>query len=333
MSQSSSLTAEMLQAIEAHLQAQLAEHEQGAYEGLFAMLRYHMGWGPGAARRGKRLRPLLTLLACKAVHAPWEPAVPAACAVEWVHNFSLIHDDIQDQSETRRAHETVWKRWGIAQAINAGDALFALAQLAAAEGGGEKNLSGEVSLVLNRACLELTKGQHLDLAFESRSEIAVEDYLRMIAGKTAALLSAACEIGALMGGASEMLRRRLVAFGRELGLAFQIHDDWLGIWGDPSKTGKSTADDLRSGKKSLPILYALSCCDEFLDLWSSDARDRQWVERAIDSLERCGARSFTEERFRAHSEHARRQLEAAGLEPVASEALHDLIARLQVRQG
>jgi geranylgeranyl diphosphate synthase, type I len=231
---------------------------------LYDMTRYHLGWideelRPAAADPGKRVRPRLCLLSCAAAGASPAKALPPATAVELIHNFSLVHDDIQDRSEYRRHRRTVWNIWGTSQAINAGDGMFALAQLALAE----DETTDPATVVraireLNRACRALCEGQVLDLQFEGRSLVDVEEYYAMIEGKTAALLAASCRMGALYGGAGEAATEGYARFGKHLGLAFQVRDDYLGIWGDPRETGKPSASDLISKKKTLPLLYALS---------------------------------------------------------------------------
>ncbi|MEI2691836.1 MAG: polyprenyl synthetase family protein [Anaerolineae bacterium] len=239
---------------------------QGVYAGHYGMLRYHMGWvdpamQPAVINSGKRIRPVVCLLACAAVGGAVEDALPAAAAVELLHNFSLIHDDVEDNSSTRRHRPTVWALWGVPQAINAGDAMFTLARLALHGVTGRGVVAAtalEASAIFDRACLRLTEGQYLDMSFEDRQDVAVEEYVAMIEGKTAALLSASLELGALLGGADEGTRRSLAEFGRGLGLAFQMQDDILGIWGDETITGKSAASDILARKKSLPVVYALA---------------------------------------------------------------------------
>ena len=204
----------------------------GSADCVAPLLHHHMGWdalAPLAA--GKRTRALMVLLCAGASGGRWQRALPMAAAVELAHNFSLVHDDIQDESALRRGRPTVWSVWGRAQGINAGDALFAHAHLV---------LSNAVQLppamrvralqLLGAACVELTAGQQLDLAFENEARINPEQYLRMAHGKTAALLAAAAEMGALAGGATARVRTHYRQFGAHLGIAFQIRDDVLGIW-------------------------------------------------------------------------------------------------------
>jgi geranylgeranyl diphosphate synthase type I len=188
-------------------------------------------------------------------------ALPAAAAIELLHNFSLIHDDVEDADEARRHRPTVWKLWGVPQAINVGDGMFALA-FAAIQRLTGRGVDAKTTLAaldqLTQTCLALTEGQHLDIGFETRPVVSVDEYIRMIQGKTAALIGASVAIGALIGRASAQQQTDLLQFGQAMGLTFQIKDDILGIWGDPSVTGKAVGNDLLRRKKSLPAVHALS---------------------------------------------------------------------------
>jgi len=198
--------------------------------------------------------------------------MPAAVSVEFLHNFTLIHDDIEDRSDLRHGQETVWKRWGMAQAINAGDALFCIAQLAMLDltqtCGGEITI--QATTELNQVCLHLTRGQYQDIAFEADEDTELEAYLEMIRGKTAALISLSTALAGIITRQDEVVTSHLSDFGRSLGMAFQMQDDYLGIWGDPKITGKSTSSDLHAKKKTLPVLYGLNNCQEFKTLWNKD---------------------------------------------------------------
>lgn len=228
------------------------------------LMRYHLGWEDAAgedidATGGKMLRPALCLLACEAAGGPMERALPAAAAVELLHNFTLIHDDIEDGSRTRHGRPTLWTLVGVPLAINAGDGLFVLARRTlldlADRGVPAERVLGAVRM-LDEACVVLCEGQHLDLGFESRPRVSVAEYERMIAGKTAALLGASAAAGGIAAGADAATVSGLEEAGRALGMAFQAQDDVLGIWGEPSVTGKPVADDIRSRKKSLPVVHA-----------------------------------------------------------------------------
>lgn len=183
-------------------------------------------------------------------------AGPAAAAVELVHNFSLLHDDVLDRDETRRHRPTAWKAFGTADAILAGDAMLALAPQVLASH--DHPMLAQAVRRLGICVAELCEGQHLDCAFEQRTEVGIADCLEMAAGKTGALLGLSCALGALAAGAPETTVRAMDEFGRRLGLAFQLVDDLLGIWGDPAVTGKPAGADLQVRKKSLPVVAALA---------------------------------------------------------------------------
>jgi geranylgeranyl diphosphate synthase type I len=307
--------------------------------GLFGMLHYHLGWvdaalEPSQARSGKRIRPVLCLLACEACGGDWKQALPAAAALELLHNFTLIHDDIEDQDRTRRGRATVWAVWGEPQAINAGDTLFALAQLALLRLS-ERNVAPEAVVgavrLFNQTCVALTGGQYLDIGFEERSAVSVSDYLAMVEGKTAALVAAACEMGALIAAAPDAQRQHLRAFGRHSGLAFQMLDDILGIWGDAGATGKPVGADIARGKKTLPLLHGLERSEDLRALMAQDALSSGDVRRATRLLEEVGSREYTEALAREHHQQALAALEEAALEGPAARALHGLAERLLSR--
>ncbi|HPH97986.1 MAG TPA: polyprenyl synthetase family protein [Anaerolineaceae bacterium] len=310
------LTALMLQAVETELQNAVNQAFGPACGELRQMLAAHMGWegaGAGPQARGKRLRPLLVLLSAAACGSPWHAALPAAAAVELLHNFSLIHDDIQDNSPLRRGRPTVWVTWGMPQAINAGDAMFSLSQVVLLRLA--QTVSPQAAIqaadLFNRTCIRLTEGQYLDIAFEKRQNITLTDYQMMISGKTAALLAACCGLGAIAAGASPAIQTEMQTFGQEVGLAFQIIDDILGIWGDEQQTGKSHQSDLVSGKKTLPVLYALEQKGAFYEQWQVGPVTPAHVPAMISLLDACGARAYAEASARTHSQAALAALDAA----------------------
>jgi len=299
----------------------------------YGMLAYHLGWVDAELRpvrqdAGKRIRPMLCLLACAACGGDPAQALPAAAAIELLHNFSLIHDDIQDRSETRRGRPTVWALWGVAQAINAGDALFTIAHQALwrlRERGVPAERILEVAERFDAACRMLTRGQHFDLLFEAAERVSVEEYLEMIRGKTAALLGASVGIGARLAGHPP---EDLEAFGEALGMAFQIQDDLLGIWGDPAVTGKSAADDLRARKKTLPVILAMERIPAFAGRYRDPCTP---PEILLADLERSGARAEAEAMAAAFTQQAMAALERAGLRNPHGEALRDLARALLAR--
>jgi geranylgeranyl diphosphate synthase type I len=325
------LVREMLVAVEADLQRAVGQAGEDGLAEFRAILAYHLGWeGAGAEARGKRIRPLLVLLSAAAAGGAWQAALPAASAVELVHNFSLIHDDIQDNSPLRRGRPTVWKRWGVAQAINSGDAMLTLAHLSCLRLAAQ--LSAEVALqaaaILQQACLELTQGQYLDLSYEARGDLTLEAYWPMVGGKTAALLAACTETGALAAGAPESCRAAYRRFGHALGLAFQARDDILGIWGDAALTGKSADSDLLAGKKSLPVLYGLSQRGKFATRWAQGPIQVEEVQGLAAQLEAEGGRAFAEENAARLTHEALAALVEADPQGEAGEALAELANRL-----
>ncbi|MCB0046783.1 MAG: polyprenyl synthetase family protein [Caldilineaceae bacterium] len=284
-----------------------------ALEPFYGMMGYHLGWRNAALEperlpAGKRLRPMLCLLACAEAGGDPFDALPAAAAIELLHNFSLIHDDVEDGDETRRHRATVWAVWGVPQAINAGDGMFALSfrVLQRLRGiGVDERVVLDVLAHFTTTCLELTEGQYLDMRFEARDDVTVEEYLRMISGKTAALIGAALAIGARIGGASLEQVEDLRQFGRSIGLTFQIQDDILGIWGDPAMTGKAAGNDILRRKKSLPLLYALNHphAGPHLHEFFVEPPSPQDVPDVMALLDEAGARAYAEgELLRLHEE-------------------------------
>ncbi len=311
----------------------------GQYHGLKEVLCYHLGWDANANRseaQGKRIRPLLVLLTTAACdHSRWEAALPAAAAVELLHNFSLIHDDIEDRSTLRRGRETVWKKWGESLAINAGDALFTLAYEAihSLKDFCPDNVIIQALQIMNTTCVQLTGGQHLDISYENERFIGLEDYWKMIEGKTAALISACTRLGALIGNAPTQQMEDLAEFGRSLGIAFQIQDDWLGIWGDAAQTGKSTESDLLAGKKSLPIVFALQKKERFAERWLAGSIKLDEVTYLSNLLIDEGAQRYTEEQAEEYTQQALRSLARANLPNDAGRALYELAVMLLNRSS
>ena len=299
------------------------------------MLRYHLGWqdadGSPADNKGKALRPSLCLLACEAAGGDWNRAVPVATAVELVHNFSLVHDDIQDRDEVRHHRATVWSIWGEAQAINAGDALLALARLAAlrsVEVGVSADTTLEAARVLDARTLEMVEGQVMDLEYEGGAEIDVAAYLRMIEKKTGALFDCALSLGGLMAGASTNAVERLGRCGRLLGLTFQIRDDILGIWGDEANTGKTSGADIRRRKKSLPIVYALNGSDgavrdSIRRVYTSETVSDDGLADVLSALDKVNARAYCTEIADEKRAEAISELGHAGLSGPAADELRE----------
>jgi len=331
-------TKSILPAIESELQRQVARLDEPRTRPLYEMLTYHMGWtgeGAGMEAQGKRIRPRLVLLTAASCTAGWQSALPAAAAVELIHNFSLVHDDIQDKSDLRRGRSSVWRKWGEAHAINAGDALFILAHLALSEL--RDRFTAEVALkaeaVIDRACLDLTRGQYLDMSYESQSGLTIKDYWPMVAGKTAALLSACTQVGAILGNADASTQEAYRDFGHYLGLAFQVYDDYLGIWGDSALTGKSTDSDLVTGKKSLPVLYGLGKDGTFARRRAEGPVSAEEVPTLAEQLAREGAKAFTQETADQMTDLALQSLRQVNPQAEAGEELFELANQLSNRQS
>lgn len=301
------------------------------------MLRYHLGWvdqegKPVSGGGGKRIRPLLCLLVSTGIAQDHQPARAAAASVELLHNFSLLHDDIQDESPLRRNRPTVWAIWGKAQAINAGDTLFALSHLAISvlpHPDTDGLRAAQMLQILDEACLELTRGQHLDLSFETRQQVSVEQYLDMISGKTAALLGASAQLGALAAGADARLQAAYREMGANLGMAFQVIDDILDIWGAPEVTGKIAGADIYQRKKSLPVVFALARDEKLRALYQSpEPFDKSQVDEAMAMLDRQRAREFAEDRARDYTERTFGALDRANPGGDSLPALRELIGQL-----
>jgi len=268
------------------------------------MLRYQFGFVDDElpSLGGKCLRPSLCLLACEALGGDLDRALPIAVAVEFVHNFSLIHDDIEDGDETRYHRPALWRVYGRDHAIAAGVGLWALAyqtlNRSAARGLPASRVLA-ARRILNDACGEMIEGQHQDLSFEQRTDVTLVEYLGMVERKTAALLSAALKLGGLAAGADEAEVDRLAAFGRQLGLAFQIRDDILGIWGEGSATGKPVGADIARRKKSLPIIHAFEQTagpDRALlrAVYSLPAIEDEEIDAVLAVLQRWNCRYFAQ---------------------------------------
>ena len=314
---------------------------------LFGMLRYHMGWvdeqfRPVSATAGKAVRPALCLFACEAAGGDWHRALPAAVSFELIHNFSLVHDDIQDGDTQRHHRPTVWFRWGHSHGLNAGSAMHILAN-EALDNAAAAGLSPEVTLrttqTLTKACLDMIEGQTLDMAFESRPRVSTADYLVMIEKKTGALLQGSLQAGTGIASTDPLLQDEMGRFGHALGRLFQVRDDMLGVWGDAHDTGKPTASDLHRRKKSLPVVYTLEHAgkDESAQRFPSIYRTRESLSEAdvavlLSVMEDLGAREFCQRLAEEEAAKARTALAAMPIAPWAKAQADELVTFLLDRE-
>ena len=298
------------------------------------MIRYHLGLDGSGAAAGKRMRPLLGLLAYASIAGDHAAALPGAAAVELGHNFSLVHDDIEDGDRERRHRPTVWALHGIPQAINTGDMLFSLSRMALhrlTELGFSDAKVLRLMRLYDETCVALCEGQYIDIwTSEHDDAMSVDLYFDMIGRKTAALIAASIEAGALLATDDEAVISRYRAFGWALGIAFQLNDDLLGIWGQEQATGKEPTDVARK-KKTLPVIYAYEHAApaeraRLAELYAGDRPTADDVEEIVTIVERSGARTFTRDEARRYRDEALAELDAAGVIDGAARArLQDII--------
>jgi len=302
--------------------------------GLYEMVRYHLALDGSGASGGKRLRPLLGLLAFASITGDHRRALPGAAAVELGHNFSLVHDDIEDGDRERRHRPTLLTVHGVPQAINTGDTLFSLSRIALhrlTDLGFSDAKVLRLMRLYDETCLALCEGQYLDIATsQSAQPMSVEAYFDMIGRKTAALIAASIEAGALLATDDEAVIARYRAFGWALGVAFQINDDLLGIWGKEQATGKAPSDVVHK-KKTLPVIYAMEQAGpedrERLDaLYATSGPSPAEVTEIVELLERLGARDYTRDQAHRYRDEALAELGAAGVvQPAARARLEEII--------
>lgn len=334
---------DLLVEIEEEMRSVLGERD-GHTRPLYDMLTYHLGLDQPDGPRGKRMRPLLGLLAFQSLGGEHRRALPAAAAVELGHNFSLVHDDIEDADRERRHRPTLWAIWGVPLAINAGDALFALSRLALyrlmEDEGYEPQKLLDLMRVYDETCLALCEGQYLDISFERRTDVTVDEYMEMIEKKTAALIGAAVETGAMMATDDRATVEAYRRFGYELGIAFQIADDLKGTFWTSAATGKPEAGDVRKRKKTLPVVWALQhatpadvarltaiyqpvirATDGFAPSDGEVPMPDSEVDEVLAILERSGARRHAETVARRYRDSA---LDNSAALPVPADQLADL---------
>ena len=292
------------------------------------MVNHHLGWissrDKATQTKGKRVRPLITLLVGKALGANDQALLATGAAVELIHNFTLIHDDIMDNSLERRHRPTVWSIWGVGQAINAGDGLYGLGYLSALDlmnvlTDSGRHVVADVVLALTQACLDTAEGQILDVSFEKRTDVSVDEYITMVSNKSASLIECAARCGALVSTNDQNVVEAYARFGRTVGIAFQIRDDYLGIWGDETITGKPTGTDIVERKKSLPVIQGFGSAtgedrSRLLNVYSKELPDDTDVTIVQDILVRLGADAQTERLATQYYEDAMSELASTGID-------------------
>jgi geranylgeranyl diphosphate synthase, type I len=333
--------------IETEMQVVIGERD-GPTRPLYEMLGYHLGLDDPDRPRGKRIRPLLGLLIYQALSDDYRTALPGAAAVELGHNFSLVHDDIEDGDRERRHRPTLWAIWGIPLAINAGDALFALSRLALyrlLEADVPEKVVLDLMRVYDETCLALCEGQYLDISFERRNDVKVEEYVEMIGKKTAALLGASAQAGAILAKAEPEIVDAFRSFGYHLGLAFQMADDVKGTFWAREESGKAVAGDVRKRKKTLPVVWALQNATgkdlaRLQEIYAPRMRATDGtlapdaevpmtdaeVQEVVDILERSGAHEHALGQARRYQDEALAVIEAL---PIAAARRAELVALVQ----
>ena len=327
--------------VDAALRARLDDRSSPLYD----MLRYSMGWvdaegNPVGGSGGKGLRPVLCLSACEAVSGSFEPALPAAAALELIHSFSLVHDDIQDRDELRHHRPTLWRVWGEGKAIVAGNALRGVADASVrgmVAAGAEPAQALDVAALLTEAHLEMIEGQYLDVSYEDRTDVGLQQYLVMISRKTGALIRCAMNIGAAIGTSD---RRTVDAFresGRALGYVFQIRDDILGVWGDEEATGKPVGADIRRRKKAFPAVYAMSKvrgeARKTLDAkYAQEELDDDDIAVVLEIMDGAGVREYAQSLAVEHCEQAMEHLSSVETAPESRRSIEEIAQFLLLRE-
>lgn len=327
-------------AVEEEIRAVLAQSEP-SLQPFYGMMLYHLGLDAALPSRGKRLRPLLFTLLFESLGGDARAALPAAASLELLHNFTLVHDDIEDQDPTRHHRPTVWSVWGEAQAINTGDGMYAASRLAV------QRLRGrfpdgrilDFACLLDRACARVCEGQFLDISFETRTDITTERYRAMVRRKTGALISASAEGAAVLATDDRSVHQALARFGDEYGQAFQAHDDLMGIWGTSDRTGKQELNDLTKRKKTLPVVLAFERASPRLqvtlaELYAPAAPlPAENVERIRQILDDLGVREIIEREIAGHRARALHVLRSVPEVGASGEALALLEGLVQATTG
>lgn len=313
--------------------------------GLSNIIQYHLGWvdqygNPSSSFQGKGIRSSLCMFTCEAVGGLSQQSIAGAAAIELVHNFSLIHDDIQDGDKERRHRSTLWSIWGVPVALQVGNYIRVIADLSvynAKHCCSDPEILLKSTEILTRAYLETVEGQYLDLAFENRADITISDYLDMINRKTGALISCALHIGSISGTKDKFTIEGLSKLGRVLGTIFQIRDDYLGVWGSEKLTGKSFASDIRRKKNSLPIVYIAQEAsnadrEKMTSIFSKEfvtETDVLWVLSLLDKLK---ITSYIEDLIEMYALKAIKKLNELNIEKTKKNEFEELINFLVNRQ-
>ncbi|MDP6454633.1 MAG: polyprenyl synthetase family protein [SAR202 cluster bacterium] len=335
---------QMFQRYRASISSSLRDGLSQQHSDVYDMLRYYMGWvdengRPHEAMEGKALRPTLCLFACEAVGGAVEMAMPSAIALEFIHNFSLIHDDIQDRDETRHNRKTLWAVWGDPKALVAGNVLRVVAdeclhQLL--DSGLDYDRALSAGTLLTEAYLEMIEGQYLDLQFEGRHDIAMSDYLNMISRKTGALIRCSLNLGAVVGAREAGVGDAFKESGRAMGYVFQIIDDVLGVWGDEETTGKPVGADIRRKKNSYPVVYAMEMADHndrrmLNEIYEKDELDDADVESVLAVMDRLNVKNHAQREAEKYADVAMEYLAPVELSSEARREVEDLAHFLLVR--
>lgn len=299
------------------------------------MIDHHFGWEPNKPTtqlNGKRSRPLMMILVAQAISGEYRHVYPAAAGIEIIHNFTLIHDDVMDNSLERRHRPALWAKWNISQAINVGDGLFALGVSASLDVlqelvAPEKIIRATTGLL--EASIETVEGQMLDISFETRMDVTPEEYLTMIYHKSGALIKCSALLGALLTTDDEQTIQAYAEFAKNLGIAFQIQDDYLGVWGNEAVTGKSATTDIENKKKSYPVLITLRKAnaaqkEKLFEIYAHESIAGEDIETVLQIFDEVNAKEETNRLINTYYEQS-----IAALQNVASgNQDHDLLLQL-----
>ena len=304
---------------------------------LYDMLRYCMGWSdaygaPLETKKGKGIRPSLCLFTCDALGGDIEKALPAAVSLELIHNFSLIHDEIQDSDEIRHHRPTLWNVWGIPKALVAGNVMRVLADksMSTMPSDHSKLLTVSSSIV-SEACLEMIEGQYMDISFEGGDGISVDQYMKMISHKTGALLRSSVHIGAVIGSRGGRVADIFREIGIKLGFMFQIRDDILGTWGETTSTGKPVGSDIRRKKNTLPIIHARETQpyqEEISELYSLEFIEDHHVDRVLDILDATKAGHYCQRLVENYALEVSKDIQEIGFSKNSKEEFQALVSFL-----